>query len=92
MEGTEVGTHHDSTLAPPSIPMSTDIADPITLPPDARPNTDSRIKLHAHLKIPFQKRFRDREAARASSFTLKALHHIMITLLVRLGLRGCSGH
>lgn len=57
--GLEGVTHDDSAFAPASIPVATDVADPIALSPNARADRDLRVQLHAHLKVAFEGRFRD---------------------------------
>lgn len=73
--------------------MSTNIADPIPLSPNARPNIDPRIQLHTHLEIPLEDRFRNREAFARAAVTLKASRRsgkgsLMIALLGCLDRRG----
>lgn len=69
--------------------MPADIADPVTLTPDAWPDGDLRVKLHAHLKIPFESRLRDRIGPRSGRVTLEAVDHgVEVTFLRRFIRRG----
>lgn len=69
--------------------MPTDVADPVSLSPYARPDTDLRVELHAHLKISFKRGFWDGHCAAHARVTLESTgdHGIIITLLMaRMGL------
>lgn len=80
----KVKTYYDSTFAPTTVPMATDIADPIALAPNARTNGDFWIQLHTHLKIAFERGLRDRIGTRGGRVALEAINHrVEIALLVR---------
>ena len=61
--------------------MTGDVSNPISLPPDARSNTDFRVQLYAHLEIAFEDRFRYREGAGSRGIALEADHGVVIALL-----------
>lgn len=69
--------------------MTRDVSNPVTLAPNAWPNTDLRVQLHAHLEIALENRFGDGEGARGRGVALEADHGVVISLL-GFG-RGCDG-
>lgn len=70
--------------------MPRNIADPVALAPDTRPDTDARVQLHAHLKVSLQNRLGHRKASAGGGLALEALYHgLMVALLVWLGLGRC---
>ena len=69
--------------------MPGNISHPIALSPNAWPNTDFGIQLHAHLEIALEDGFRDRKSARGRRVTLEANHAVVIALLGLSG--GCDG-
>ena len=64
--------------------MPTHITDPISLPPNPRPNTDLRIQLHAHLKIPLKRGLWNLQRPAYARIPLEPArdHGIVVTLLV----------
>lgn len=66
--------------------MSADIAHPISLTPDTWPNTDLRIQLHTHLKIPFERRLWNLQCPADARIALKPTggHGLEVSLLVSL--------
>lgn len=84
--------YDDGTLAPTSIPVTTNVTDPIPLTPDTRSNRNLRVQLHTHLKIAFECRFRDWVGTRRGGVTLEAVDHgVEVSFfwrLVRCGNRG----
>ena len=54
-------TYDDSALAPTPIPMPGDVANPVPLPPDARPDGNLGIQLDTHLEVPLEDRLGDGE-------------------------------
>lgn len=72
--------------------MPADITDPVALTPDARPNGDLGVELHAHLKIPLESRLRDRVGPRSGRVPLEAVDHgVEVPFLRRLIWRGDRG-
>ena len=66
--------------------MSTDIAHPVSLTPDTRPNTNLRIQLYTHLKIPFERRLWNLQCSADARIALKPTrgHGLKVSLLVSL--------
>lgn len=63
--------------------MSTDVADPVALAPNARTDGDFRIQLHTHLKIAFECGFGDGIGTRGGRVALEAINHrVEIALLI----------
>ena len=44
--------------------MTRDVSDPIALSPNARPDADLGVQLHAHLEVAFEDRFGNGKGAR----------------------------
>lgn len=86
-------TYDDGPLAPAPIPMSTNKAHPIPLPPDPLPYRDLRIQLDAHLKIALKLRHWNRVRVTHLSATLEAAidHGVEVSFLGRLGRCGLYG-
>lgn len=81
-------TYDDGAFTPPSIPMSTDVADPVALTPNARADRDFGVELNAHLKVSLKSWFRDGIGASGRRIALETIDHsIKVTFLVR-GLDG----
>ena len=57
-------TYHHGAFAPTTVPVTGDVSDPIALSPNARPDTDLGVQLHAHLEVAFKDGFGDRKGAR----------------------------
>ena len=57
-------TYHHGAFAPTTVPMTRDVSDPIALSPNARPDADLGVQLHAHLEVAFEDRFGDGKGAR----------------------------
>jgi hypothetical protein len=49
-------TYDNGALPPTPIPMPRDVANPVPLPPNARPDGDLRIQLDTHLEVPLEDR------------------------------------
>lgn len=76
-------THDDSAFTPPSIPMSADVTDPVSLTPNARADGDFGVKLNAHLKVSLKSWFWDGIGACGGRIALKAIDHgIKVAFLV----------
>lgn len=61
--------------------MTRNVSNPVALSPNAWPNTDLGVQLHAHLEIALENRFGDRERAGGRGVALEADHGVVITLL-----------
>ena len=83
-------TYNNGTLAPASIPMPTNEAQPVALAPDSRSHRDLRVQLHAHLKVALKLRRRDRIRVAHLRTTLEASidHGIEVALLGGFGRGG----
>ena len=57
-------TYHHGAFAPTTVPVARDVSDPIALSPNARPDTDFGVQLHAHLEVAFKDGFGDGKGAR----------------------------
>ena len=77
-----IETYYDSTLAPATIPMTANEADPVALTPNTRADGDFGIQLNAHLEIAFEAGFRNRIRAGRGGIALESIDHgIEISLL-----------
>ena len=83
-------TYDNGTLAPASIPVPTDEAQPVALAPNSRPHRDLRVQLHAHLEVAFKLWRRDGIGGAHLRTTLEATidHGIEVALLRGFGRRG----
>lgn len=71
--------------------MPTDIAHPIPLAPDPRPNADLRVQLHAHLKVPLKRRFRDLQRSTDTRIPLEPARRHAIVVSFLAGFLGTAG-
>ena len=88
MEGGK--TYNHGTLAPTSVPVPTNEAQPIALAPDSRSHRDLRVQLHAHLEVALKLRrgYGIRVAHLRTALEPSIDHGIEVALLGGFGRRG----
>lgn len=79
--------YYDGAFPPPAVPMPAHETDPFPLTPDAWANADFRVQLQAHLKVPLERRFRNRKSPGSSAVALEAVEHDIVVSF----LRGAAG-
>ena len=79
--------YHDGAFSPPAVPVPADETDPFPLAPDAGPDANLRIQLHAHLKVALERGLRDRKPPGACTVALEAVEHDVVVSF----LRGAAG-
>ena len=90
LDMSESKTYDNGTLAPASIPVPTDEAQPVALAPNSRSHRHLRVQLHAHLEVAFKHWRRDGIGVAHLRTTLEATidHGIEVALLRSFGRRG----
>lgn len=57
--------------------------DPFPLPPNAGPDANLRVQLHAHLEVPLERGFWNGEATGAGAVALEAIQHDVVVSFLR---------
>lgn len=70
--------YHDRAFSPPAIPVPADETDPFPLAPNAGPDANLGIQLHAHLKVALERRLWNRKAPGAGTVALEAVEHDVV--------------